>query len=290
MRVLITGGGGFLASHLANYLQTQPSLEVRSLTRAECDLANDVGRLSSLVRMFGPQRIFHLAGRTSGSKETLFRDNLRATAAVLEAAKRLPRTRVLLSSTTAVYGAGGTEDAPLREDETPIPKGDYAASKYEAEQLASQSGVDVLIARISNPIGAGMSSEMLCGTLAKQIVDIEGGAKTQITLRSLVPKRDFLGVGDCIRALWQLSEKGERGGIYNVAVGTSISIAEVVKVFLELSRVRRIEVLQRNVENQRSGILEQWVSSDKLKSLGWRPGQSLPEVIAELLESERRRL
>ena len=289
MRVLITGGGGFLARHLAGYLQTLPSLETRSLSRGECDLATDAAQLSSLLQRFRPERIFHLAGRTNGSKADLLRDNLQATLTLLDAAQSLPGTRVVLSSTTAVYGVEGSADAPLQEDQTAVPRGDYAASKYEAERLATRG--NAVIARISNPIGPGMSSELLCGTLARQTIDLERGATTkQVVLRSLSAKRDFLGVGDCVRALWRLSEQGSEGEIYNVAAGTSTSIAEIVKMFLELARVRPIEVVQREAEQERSTIREQWISNAKMTSLGWRTEENLPQVIADLLESERQRL
>lgn len=292
MRILITGGGGFLASHLVSYLQTLPSIEIRSLSHSECDLARDSGQLAALLQSFDPKHIFHLAGRTNGSKAALYRDNLQATSALLEAVRTLPHTRVITASTTAVYGTGGTADAPLQEDQKPLPCGDYATSKYEAERLATSatnSGADAVIARISNPVGPGMSPEFLCGAITKQILGIERGGKKQIILRSLSPKRDFLGVQDCVRALWHLAEKGERGRIYNVAVGTSVSIAEVVKVFLDLARVRPIEVVHRGAEVQRSAIQEQWISNARTVSLGWRPEESLPQVIANLLESERQR-
>jgi nucleoside-diphosphate-sugar epimerase len=292
MRVLITGGGGFLASHLVSYIQTIPSIEIRSLSRSECDLARDSGQLAALLQSFQPERIFHLAGRTNGSKADLYRDNLQATSTLLAAVKSLPRTRIVLTSTTAVYGAGGSADAPLREDQRPAPKGDYAMSKHEAEQLAlteARAGADLMIGRISNPIGAGMSPEFVCGAVARQIVDIERGAKKEVVLRSLSPKRDFLGVRDCVRALWCLMEKGESGGIYNVAAGTSIAIAEIVNVFLNLARVRPIEVVNRESANERSTIQEQWISNSRIISLGWRQEGSLQQVIADLLEAERQR-
>jgi GDP-4-dehydro-6-deoxy-D-mannose reductase len=290
MRVLITGGGGFLAGHLATYLKTVQSVEIKCLTRAECDLATDERRLIDLLRAFRPDRIFHLAGRTNGSKAELFRDNGQATANLLSAIRSISELRLVLASTTAVYGAGGTASAPLREEQTPDPRGDYAISNYESEQLAQVSAPSqVVIARISNPVGPGMSRELLCGTLARQIVGIERGAKNEVVLRGLTPKRDFLGVNDCVRALAWLAESGIPSQTYNVAAGVSVSIAEVVDLFLKLARVHPIEVVERSVETQRSPVQEQWVSNARLVSLGWRTEETLPQVICALLESERLR-
>ena len=75
MRVLITGGGGFLAGHLSAHLQTIDGIEVRSLRRAECDLSRDHEQLRSVLSAFKPDTIFHLAGRIGGSEAELNRDN-----------------------------------------------------------------------------------------------------------------------------------------------------------------------------------------------------------------------
>ena len=74
MRVLITGGGGFLAGHLLAELQAIAGIETRSLMRAECDLARDRVPLMSVLRAFQPDRVVHLAGRINGSGSELIRD------------------------------------------------------------------------------------------------------------------------------------------------------------------------------------------------------------------------
>jgi nucleoside-diphosphate-sugar epimerase len=294
MRVLITGGGGFLAGHLFAQLQATADVEVRTLSHAECDLSRDKGRLSSALRSFQPDRIFHLAGRINGSESELFYDNQVATGNLLQAAWRLlPEARIVLGSTTAVYGGGGTAAMPLPEDQPADPRGDYARSKYAAEQDAAvyaKAGVWLVTARMSNPVGANMSNALLCGTLARQIVEIEQGTAPILSLRDLTPKRDFISARDCVRALWHLAEFGTPGTMYNVAAGDSISITEIVNLYLDLARVRPIEVKSRPADDERSSLREQWLSNARLRALGWKPEETLRQAISDQLDAERKRV
>lgn len=293
MRVLITGGGGFLAGHLVAQLQATAGVEVRTLSRAECDLTRDKGLLSSVLRSFQPDRIFHLAGRINGSESELFYDNQVATGNLLRAAWRLlPAARIVLGSTTAVYGRGGTAATPLSEDQPADPRGDYARSKHAAEEDAAvyaRAGVWLVTARVSNPVGANMSTALLCGTLARQILEIERGKAPILTLRDLTPKRDFVSARDCVRALWHLAEFGMPGTIYNVAAGDSIAITDIVKLYLDLARVRPIEVKSHPADDERSSVREQWLSNARLRALGWKPEETLRQAVSNQLDAERTR-
>ena len=293
MRVLITGAGGFLAGHLAAHLQTVAGLDVRNLRRAECDLASDKQKLTTLLRNFQPGVIFHLAGRISGSESDLDRDNRVATVNLLEAVRHgTPAAKVVLGSSTAVYRDGGTSSAPLTEAQAMAPRGAYATSKRAAEQEArahADAGGWVVTARMSNPVGANMNVALLCGVLAKQIVEIERGKPPILTLRDLTPKRDFIAARDCARALWHLAEHAEGAAIYNVASGVSTSIAEVVDSYLNLARVQPIKVNSLSVEGERSSVQEQWVSNVKLRALGWKPQETLRDAIRDQLDTERAR-
>jgi GDP-4-dehydro-6-deoxy-D-mannose reductase len=293
MRVLITGGGGFLAGHLLAQLQGTSGIEVRSLARAECDLSQDDEKLFSVLRAFQPDRVFHLAGRINGSEEELFRNNQLATRNLLEGVRRaVPATRVVLGSTAAVYGSGGSEAQPLSEDRDPAPLGQYAASKYAAEEeagLHAQAGSWIVTARMTNPVGPNMSTALFCGTLARQIVEIERGGPPILALRDLTPKRDFISARDCVRALWHMAEFGTSDSVYNVASGVATPIAQIVEIFRELSLARPIEVRSCLRDGERSSVLEQYVSNKRLLALGWKPEQTMREAIGEQLQAERGR-
>ena len=292
MRVLITGGGGFLAGHLFAHLQRAvDGIEVRGLGRTACDLSKDREQLSAVLHVFHPMMIFHLAGRISGSDSELDRDNRLATVNLLDAVQHeCPAARIVFGGTTAVYAEGGTAAVPLVESQAANPRGTYATSKYVCEQAVrsyAEAGGWTVIARMSNPVGANMSSGLLCGTIARQIIEVERGRASAITLRDLNPKRDFISVGDCVRALWRLGEFAERGSIYNVARGVSMSVSEIVDLYLGRARVRPIQVRTGAVECVRSTVQEQWVSNEKLRALGWEAQETLTEAIRNQLDVER---
>ena len=293
MRVLITGGGGFLAGHLSDYLQTIDGVEVCSWRRADCDLSVDKERLSSQLRSLRPKVIFPLAGRINGSEFELDRDNRLATANLLESAREeVPAARIVFGSTAAVYGEGGTSGAPLEESQPVRLRGPYATSKYAAEQETrahADAGGWIATARMSNPIGSGMDSALLCGTLAKQIVEVERGKPPVITLRDLEPKRDFISARDCAEGLRTIAQHGECGKIYNLARGESISIREIVEVYLSLAQVRPIEVKLVPVTGERSTVREQWVSNHRMRMLGWVPRETLRDAVEAQLKAERAR-
>jgi GDP-4-dehydro-6-deoxy-D-mannose reductase len=293
MRVLITGGGGFLAGHLSAYLRTIDRTHVFCLGRSECDLSEGKEPVRSALHSFEPELVFHLAGRINGSEAELDRDNRRATINLLDAVQlEVPAARIVLGSTTAVYRDGGTAASPLDESALVGAGGFYAASKYAAEQHArsyAKRGDWVVIARMSNPIGSNMGTALLCGTMARQIVAIERGMPPVVTLRDLSAKRDFISVHDCARALCFLGEFGEPGATYNVASGSSTPITEIVDVYLRLSRVRPIHVRVLSSGDERSPISEQWLSNARLLALGWKPQESIADAIQRQLEAERAR-
>lgn len=293
MRVLITGGGGFLAGHLSAFLQPIPDLEVRSLARAACDLAKDQRELSAFLGGFKPAVVFHLAGRISGLASEFDRDNRAATMNLLDTILEQCRSaRVVLGSTVAVYADSGTTATRIVESDVASPRGPYAKSKYAAEQAAqsfARNGGWIVIARMSNPVGTNMPASLLCGTLARQIVEIEHGKSPVVTLRDLTPKRDFISARDCVSALWCLSQLGRSGEIYNVASGCSTSISEIIEIYLGLSRIGPIEVRVVPVEGERPSVQEQWLSNAKLLALGWKPQMTVSDAIREQLDRERAR-
>lgn len=289
LSVLVTGGHGFIGRHLVERLAVV-SDATHTPTRAQ--LTAEPGGLRGLLERLRPERVFHLAGRLNGTEEELVRDNVLSAGALFEAlrATGLP-SRVVFAGSAAVYGYGGTRERPVDESRAPAPRGRYAEVKWAAEEHArrfAEAGGDVVIARISNPVGPGMGEHLLCGTLARQIVAIELGAQAPVlALRDLSPLRDFIHVADVAEALVHLAGYGDRGKNYNVARGTSVSAREVVELFLAEARVRPIEVRSTVQEASRSPMQEQWLSVNRIEGTGWRPQRDLREAVVDLLEATR---
>jgi len=293
VRVLITGGTGFLGRHVRSFLAAEaPEAEVLAPGRRACDLAEDPLAVSTLLSDFRPEAILHLAGAIGGSEEVLQRDNERATAQLLKEVRRsCPQAMVVISSSTSVYGQGGTPLAPITEELLPRPQGAYARTKQAAEAAALRfagEGLALVVARLSNPVGQDMSEDLFCGALTRQIIALErGGDERVLRLGDLTAKRDFLHVEDCARALWLLARSGRPGGIYNLAAGSPTGIDEVVRLFLARSRAGPVEVISDPGRTARSTIREQWISNARLRGLGWEPRRNLEEAAGEMLLAAR---
>ena len=106
MRVLITGGTGFLGRHMRSCLLGEtPAPEILSLGRRDCDLAGDPGGIARVLGEFHPDVILHLAGLISGTEAEFFRVNEQATAQLCEAVETsCPDALVVVCSSTSVYG------------------------------------------------------------------------------------------------------------------------------------------------------------------------------------------
>jgi nucleoside-diphosphate-sugar epimerase len=82
---------------------------------------------------------------------------------------------------------------------------------------------------------------------------------------------------------------GNRGAVYNVARGESTAIAEIVRIFLDLARLRPIEVRTLPSGEVRSSVREQWVSNTRMRALGWKPEETVRQAIGDQLDAERYR-
>lgn len=299
MRVLITGASGFVGRWLAAELLAAGD-EVFGLDRAGEDgppgvtsLAADIcdaEAVAAAVRQAAPEALYHLAAISSGAaadRERVLQVNVGGTRALLAAAGRLGRpVRVFLAGTGYVYGncdplAPAAEESPLR------PIGFYAQSKWMMERAAQEYGppVEIVIARAFNHTGPGQRTEFVVPAFASQIAQAErAGSDAVIRVGDLSPLRDFMDVRDVVRAYRLIVEKGEPGGVYNVASGTAHSIEEVLDLLRAQARVP-VRVLPDPARLRRSEIRASVGSAGKLERLtGWRPTIPLKQTLSDTLE------
>lgn len=291
MRALITGGGGFVGTHLHNYLEscgdqvTVSDLEV-DITDAEATF--------NLVEAIAPEAIYHLAalshvGESWDKPATVLSVNVIGTANVLAAARRNNVERVLFTSSADVYGSVMAAELPLTELATVAPTNPYAASKAAAEIVCLQAwrsfGQGVIIARPFNHIGPGQSSRFAVPGLAERISKAKRDGKQDLTVGNLDARRDFTDVRDIVVGYRALVEGARPGEIYNLCSGRDVSLAEVLALLQELAGTDLQLVtdpeLLRPVDTP---VLRG--SAEKIQaSVAWQPRldleSSLRDVIAE---------
>jgi UDP-glucose 4-epimerase len=294
-RALVTGGAGFLGTHLVGRLladgwrvQIVDDLSTgrrdhvpRAARLDVADIATD--DLAGIARDGRPDVVFHLAAQASVPRSVAdpARDravNVDGTANVLAAGRAAGAARfVFVSSGGAIYGE--TRRAATERSRVD-PKSPYGRHKLEAEGLVARSGISYAVARPSNIYGPGQSAGLegavvaafVARALAREPLAIDGDGRQT---------RDFVHATDVADALVRLAGPGVADDVWNVSAGHRTSIAELANLVEQEARV----TLGRAWRPARAGdVHDSAVASTKLRRLGWRPAVSLRHGIRELLE------
>ncbi|MDB5100439.1 MAG: nucleoside-diphosphate-sugar epimerase [Cyanobacteria bacterium RYN_339] len=255
MRILITGGAGFIGSHTAELLLAQ-GLDVtiyddlstgkRANVPAGATLVQgDVRDFSALaIAMRGCDAVLHLAAVVSvpmSIQRPHFAHEVNATGTLnaLEAARYLGIDRVVIASSAAVYGA--SKQLPLAEALPPEPLSPYAAQKWLAEAYAATyaalHGMSPICLRYFNVYGprqdpaspySGVLSRFIGAALAREQSTLHGDGRQT---------RDFIYVGDVARANVRalLAPDPAPGLVFNVGTGRAVSVAEAYALIARLT-------------------------------------------------------
>lgn len=303
--VLVTGGAGFIGSHLVEALVQQGAAHIAVLDNVKWGKWSNLQAVKSCVRCIEgdmcdsdtlskalseikPDLIFHLAANASvpGSVEDPaedFRVNCAGTFLLLDLLHQLfPKDRIIYASSGAVYGEPDrfpvTETAPL------IPISPYGAGKVSAEtecrMFNKVYGTDVVIGRIFNTFGPRMPRFVFLDILKKLKKD---SSRLEL-LGDGRQVRDFIYVKDTVNALLLLAQKGVQGESYNIASGVSYSIKEAANIMLELMKLKE---KTKVVFSGKSwiGDAQHWeVDITKIKGLGFSAKKDIREGLKSVIE------
>jgi GDP-4-dehydro-6-deoxy-D-mannose reductase len=272
MRVLLTGGTGFVGRHLQQ--QFDASTVVFSPTSAEMDV-REPESVKKAFRGFLPNLCIHLAAQSS--QRRAFQQpvqtqmlNLQGTANVLEAAG--PDCRVVLFSSCHVYGEPAS--LPIVESHPSNGTGVYAQSKIAAEHHAmGRLDRDWTLVRLFNLTGPGQSSHFAASDWAHQWA--EGLKKIQTGDLSLL--RDYLDVRDACVGIRTLAERAVSRQITNICSGESVALEDVFKWAAPgATGVSDSHRIRPNEPQEIRGC------SKRLRALGWQPKIPLDQSLADL--------
>lgn len=312
MRVLVTGGGGFVGLHLLRELQRMGVERLAATVLGKPPPEDWVGReipgvewlsldvssgesVEAAIREVQPEVVYHLAGQASvgasfGAPLPTWEVNATGTLRLVDALSRLSAgaRRFILASSGEVYGLVPAERQPIVEDERLAPVSPYGASKAAAEAaaagMAAGSGIEVMIARTFNQIGPGQDERFVLPSMARQLARMHTAPREERVLKvgNLRVQRDFLDVRDAVAAFVALLQFGSAGSAYNICSGVPRQLEAVVRRMVELSGTRaRIEVEASRVRP--SDIPSLVGSNERLRGLGWEPRFPLDETIQSLL-------
>ena len=298
MKALVTGAAGFVGRHLVAHLERCGD-DVTAATQGDAPDLLDADRWPTYLRAAGPEVLYHLAGRTSVAESWsdpvgTFRVNAEGTLRLLAACREAGVRRVLVVSSSDVYGPVTPDELPLDERAPLRPATPYAASKAAAEQVAVQAqlgyGLETIRVRAFNHTGPGQDARFVAPALATRVADAEAEGRTSIPVGDLSARRELLDVRDVVRAYRLVVELGRPGEVYNVCAGHDLPIRELAELFLRHARVplelRTDPALLRPVE-----VPALRGSPDRLQALtGWRPEIPLEDTVIGLLDEARSRL
>jgi len=297
VKVLITGGSGFVGRYLAAHCAEQGD-DVVTLDRSgdePIDITDREATRAALAK-HEPEVVYHLAalshvGDSWSDPSAVYRVNIEGTAHVLDGARATGVRRVVVVGSAEEYGRVDAADLPLREDAPLRPTTPYGVSKIAASYLALQAllayGLDVIRVRAFSHTGPGQSDRFLVPALARRIAVAEREQRDEIRAGSLDPVRDLSDVRDVASAYRLLAEHGTAGAVYNVCSGSGVSVREIADHLLAAARrPLRITVdpeLVRPVEVPRLVGDASRLRADT----GWRPAYGLDETLAAVLEDAR---
>jgi len=297
MKVLVTGGAGFIGSHLMRFLKERgdepTALDDLSTGRRE-HLSEDMEliemdvrdeRLAGVVATGQYDAIVHLAGQTlvSDSLEDPAADadsNVLGTVHVLEAARQSGVKRVIFSSTAAAYGDAPERDLPIKEAHKLAPMSFYGLSKVTAgrylELYHQCFGLDYVVLRFANVYGERQGDGGEGGVIS--IFSRLVAAGEEITIFGDGEQtRDFIYAGDIAAGVAAALTTAQANVVYNLSTQTQTSLRELVDV---LSTVAGREIIPKYGPERPGDIYKSSLSNSRAKrGLGWKPTVSLEEGI-----------
>jgi CDP-glucose 4,6-dehydratase len=306
---LVTGGLGFVGSWLARGLverggrvisldrqdDSRPSgLELLGIDREVEDVRGDLRDRDAVARALdeGVDEVFHLGARTivgdaATSPAETFDVNVRGTWTLLEECRRRGVGRVVVASSDKAYGAH--DELPYREDFALRPAAPYEASKAIADLLARSYwrsyGLPVAVPRFANIYGGG---DLNFSRLVPEAVSAAIEGRAAVIRSDGSPVRDFLYVGDAIRAYLAIAEALDRdevrGEAFNAGGERPYAVREVVELIATLSG-SGVSPDIRGTGNPDGEIDRQYLDATKIRELvGWHAEVSLEKGLGRTIE------
>ena len=306
-KVLVTGAGGFIGSHLTEALIKQGH-QVTAFVRynsqnnygwleySKCKdnvkiIRGDIRDYDSVYNaLLGCDTIFHLAALITIpysyiSPLAYIKTNIEGTYNILQSARELNLENILITSTSETYGTA--QYVPIDETHPIVGQSPYSASKIGADQLAisyfKSFDLPVKIIRPFNTYGPQQSARAIIPTVITQLVN----NKIEIKLGNLHPTRDLTYVKDTVSGMIEIA-KSEKlfGEITNIGTNTEISISDLINLISNIMDIQiKIKSEEKRIRPEKSEVKRLICDNSKiLKSTNWVPIYDLKNGLIETIQ------
>ncbi|MEM0023381.1 MAG: GDP-mannose 4,6-dehydratase [Thermofilaceae archaeon] len=306
--LVVTGGAGFIGSHLVDHLvargwrirvvdnlssgtpdNIKQHLESRNVEFLKLDLKSPEEAYEAVK---GAQTVFHLAANpevrvSTTNPEVHFSENVVATFNLLEAMRKSGVRDLVFASSSSVYGE--PDEIPVGEDAPVRPVSVYGASKAACENLmhaySRLYGIRVVVLRYANVVGPRLRH----GAVYDFIVKLKGNPSVLEILGDGTQTRSYIHVSDAVEATITAWEKSAGGyEVYNVASEDWITVREVAEIVVGAMGLRGVEFVYKPVLHGvgwPGDVKRVALKIEKLKSLGWKPKLKSREAVTEAARS-----
>lgn len=307
-KVLITGADGFIGSHLVELL-LKKGFQVRAfafynsynswgwLDTLPKAVLNEIEIFSGDIRdpngvrkaMQDIDIVFHLAALIAipfsyHSPDSYIDTNVKGTLNILQAARDLKVKKILVTSTSEVYGTA--QYVPIDEKHPCQPQSPYSATKIAADAIAESFyrsfNLPVVIVRPFNTYGPRQSARAVIPTIITQLL----AGHEQIKLGATAPTRDLLFVRDTVNGFYEISKVDELiGEQINIATNSEVSIGELARKIISLiNPYAEIITDESRLRPEKSEVNRLFGSYEKIiKNTNWHPVYSLEQGLAETI-------
>lgn len=262
-KVLITGANGALGRAVAASFADISNVEILKATRTtnhDSELRLDVldkQQVTRVIQKHQPRLIVHLAATFDADFEQSYKTNVLAAKYILDAVRdQQTKMRVLFIGSAAEYGVVNPEENPIKEDHVLTPVSVYGVTKAWQTQLATlyaSYGVDVLVARVFNLEGNGLSDRLFIGRVHRQVEEFLSAKRTVIETGSLSATRDYVNLKEAALQILSIAKHGSSGKIYHVASGVPVVMRDLLKKILSENNIKMDVVQESNALSNRKG-------------------------------------
>ena len=307
-KILVTGADGFIGSHLVEKLVEEGN-RVRAfayynsfntwgwLDTLPKEILNEIEIFTGDIRdpngvreaMIGTDEIYHLAALIAipfsyHSPDSYVDTNIKGTLNVLQAAKSLGTQRILVTSTSEVYGTA--QYVPIDEKHPFQGQSPYSATKIGADRIAESFyrsfDMPITIVRPFNTYGPRQSARAVIPTIISQLL----AGKEEIKLGALSPTRDFNYVKDTVNGFIEIAKSNAAiGEEINIATQQEISIGQLAEEMIrQINPNAKIICEEERLRPEKSEVNRLLGSNEKLKKLtNWQQNYTLEQGLAETI-------